>query len=262
MLTKLLVIIQKNKHHITFLIFVILSLVLINSSKSNRQKPPFLNNIATYLTSPSAWLIETSQVKQENELLRDRIIVLSLERETLIENGIENAKLKEMLDFKKESEISMVSAKVTNMGLISNLLSITIDVGYDEGVSKNNPVITPLGVIGKIITVNKSSSSVQLVSDPDFRIGVRFLPSGATGILRWRINNICDVREVYKNSNINVGDRAITSGLSDIFPYGLPIGVVSSVLNDRNQFQKIVFVQIEDNLSSIRHVFVIIGENP
>ena len=262
MLTKLLVIIQKNKHHITFLIFVILSLVLINSSKSNRQKPPFLNNIATYLTYPSAWLIETSQVKQENELLRDRIIVLSLERETLIENGIENAKLKEMLDFKKESEISMVSAKVINMGLSSNLLSITIDVGYDEGVSKNNPVITPLGVIGKIITVNKSSSSVQLVSDPDFRIGVRFLPSGATGILRWRINNICDVREVYKNSNINVGDRAITSGLSDIFPYGLPIGVVSSVLNDRNQFQKIVFVQIEDNLSSIRHVFVIIGENP
>jgi len=114
----------------------------------------------------------------------------------------------------------------------------------------------------KIITVNKNSSTVQLVSDPDFRIGVRFLPSGATGLLRWRINNICDVREVYKNSNINVGDRVITSGLSDIFPYGLPIGVVSSVVNDRNQFQKIVSVQIEDNLSSIKHVFVIIEENP
>jgi len=262
MLTKLLIIIQNKKHHITFIIFVILSLVLINSSKSNRQKPPFFNSIATYLTSPLDWLIETSQVKQENELLRDRIIVLSLENETLIENGIENTKLKEMLDFKNGSEISMVSAKVTNMGLISNLLSITIDVGIEEGVSKNNPVITPSGVIGKIITVNKNSSTVQLVSDPDFRIGVRFLPSGATGLLRWRINNICDVREVYKNSNINVGDRVITSGLSDIFPYGLPIGVVSSVVNDRNQFQKIVSVQIEDNLSSIKHVFVIIEENP
>jgi len=138
MLTKLLIIIQNKKHHITFIIFVILSLVLINSSKSNRQKPPFFNSIATYLTSPLDWLIETSQVKQENELLRDRIIVLSLENETLIENGIENTKLKEMLDFKNGSEISMVSAKVTNMGLISNLLSITIDVGIEDGVSKNN----------------------------------------------------------------------------------------------------------------------------
>ena len=95
-------------------------------------------------------------------------------------------------------------------------------------MSKNNPVITPSGIIGKISVVNNNSSVVQLISDPDFRVGVRFLPSGATGILRWRINNICDVREVYKNSIINVGDRVVTSGLSDIFPTGLPVSALNS----------------------------------
>ena len=156
----------------------------------------------------------------------------------------------------------MIPATVVNMGLTSNLLSMTVDVGSELGVSKNNPVITPCGIIGKISAVRSNSSIVQLISDPDFRIGVRFLPSNATGILRWRINNICDVREVYKNSTISVGDRVVTSGLSDIFPKGLPVGIVSSVNNDRSQFQKIVSVKIEENLSSIVHVFVIINENP
>ena len=167
-----------------------------------------------------------------------------------------------MLDFKRESQVEMVPAKVINMGLTSNLLSMTVDVGLNIGVKKNSPVITPSGIIGKISAVNDNSSVVQLVCDPDFRVGVRFLPSGATGILRWRINNICDVREVYKNSTINVGDRVVTSGLSDIFPKGLPVGIVSSVANDRSQFQKIVSVRIEENLSSVMHVFILISENP
>ena len=262
MLAKLLVIIQKNKHHITFILFVILSFILIYNSDSNNHKPPFFNNITAYLVSPIKRLAQLSQAVQDNEILRERLMVLSLEKESLLEYEVENVRLKEMLDFKRESEIEMVPAKVTNMGLVSNLLSMTIDVGSDVGVSKNNPVITPYGIIGKISVVNNNSSVVQLISDPDFRVGVRFLPGGATGILRWRINNICDVREVYKNSIINVGDRVVTSGLSDIFPNGLPVGIVSSVANDRSQFQKIVSVQIEENLSSVMHVFVIINENP
>ena len=262
MLTKLLVIIQKNKHHFTFILFVILSFILIYNSNSNQLKLPFFNNVTAYLTLPITRLNQLSQAARENEILREKLIVLSLEKESLLEYKVENVRLKNMLDFKRESEIEMIPAKIINMGLISNLLSMTIDVGSNSGVSKNSPVITPSGIIGKISAVNRKSSVVQLISDPDFRVGVRFLPSGATGILRWRTNNICDVREVYKNSTINVGDRVVTSGLSDIFPTGLPVGIVSSVANDRSQFQKIVSVQIEENLSSLIHVFVIINENP
>lgn len=261
MFTKLLVIIQKNKHHLTFLLLVIFSFILIYTSNSDANKLPFSNNITTYITSPIARLSHLAQLERENDILRDRLMVVSLENETLLGYGVENTRLKKMLDFKRNSEIDLIPAKVINMGMSSNLLSMIVDVGSDEGISKNNPVVTPAGVIGKISNVNSNSSIVQLISDPDFRIGVRFLPSGATGILRWSYNNICDVREVYKNSIINVGDRVVTSGLSDIFPSGLFVGKVSSVIDDRSQFQKIVSVQIEENLSSIVHVFVIIAEN-
>ncbi|MCJ7801281.1 MAG: rod shape-determining protein MreC [Candidatus Marinimicrobia bacterium] len=262
MLVKLLVLIQKNRHHFTFMLFVIISFILIYNSDSNKFKLQFLNNITSYLSSPFTRFNLLSKAAQENEILRERLMVLSLEKETLLKYEVENVNLKEMLDFKRESEIKMIPTTVVNMGLTSNILSMTVDVGSEMGVSINNPVITPNGIIGKISTVNSNSSIVQLISDPSFRIGVRLLPSNATGILRWRINNICDVREVYKNSTISVGDRVVTSGLSDIFPKGLPVGIVSSVTNDRSQFQKIVSVKIEENLSSIIHVFIIINENP
>ena len=261
MLTKLLVITQKNKHHFTFILSVIFSFILIYNSDSDQLSQFYLtvNKITTYIKSPFTRFNLLIKADQDNDILREQLMFLSLEKETLLEYQVENTKLKELLNFKREATIELIPAKVINMGLTTNLLSMTIDVGSDMGVRKNDPVLTPSGVIGRISNVDKKSSIVQLISDPDFRIGVRFLPSGATGILRWRANNICDVREVYKNSEIKVGDRVITSGLSDIFPADLPIGTVTSVMHDRSQFQKIVSVRIKDNLSSLLFVFVILN---
>ena len=262
MVAKLLVIFHKKKHHLVFILAVILSFTLLYTDDSNQltQFRISVNNITIYIKSPFSRLNILAKAAHENDLLREQLMVLSLENETLNEYEVENGLLKELLDFKRETTIDLISAKVTSMGLTSNLLSMTIDVGTDRGVKKNDPVLTPSGVVGKISNVAENSAIVQLISDPDFRIGVRFLPSGATGILRWRANNICDVREVYKNSDINVGDRVISSGLSDIFPADLPIGIVTSVTDDRSQFQKIVSIQIKDNLSSLIFVFVIINE--
>ena len=262
MRSKLILIIQKNRHHFIFILSVILSFILIYNSSSNQstQSRQVANSIATFFKSPFSRFNILITSAEENEILREQLLVLSLEKESLLEYESENSRLKELLDFKRETKLELIPAKVTNMGLTSTLLSMTIDVGSESGVSKNNPVMTPAGIIGKIASVNKNSSIVQLISDSEFRLGVRFLPSGSTGILRWRSNNICDVREVYKNSSINVGDKVVTSGFSDIFPAGLPVGIVTSVADDRNQFQKIVSVQIEDNLSSQLFVFVAINE--
>jgi len=264
MLPKLLLTIHKNRHHFIFILSVILSLILIYNSSSNQsiKSRQVANNIATYIKSPFSRFNILIKSAEENEILREQLLVLSLEKESLLGYKVENSRLKELLDFKRETKIELIPAKVANMGLTSTLLSMTIDIGSESGVNRNDPVLTPAGIIGKIVAVNKNSSIVQLISDSEFRLGVRFLPSGSTGILRWRSNNICDVREVYKNSSINVGDQVVTSGFSDIFPAGLPVGIVRSVADDRNQFQKIVSVQIKNNLSSLLFVFVVINEEP
>jgi len=197
----------------------------------------------------------------ENKLLREQLILLSLEKESMLVQSMENDRLKEMLDLKQSLQINLIPTKVTSMGLTANLTAITINIGSEDGVQKNDPVMTHLGVIGKVYSVSNNYSTIQLINDSDFRMGVKFIPSAETGILRWKSNNICEVREVYKNAEINVGDIVTTSGLSDIFPDDLPVGKVVSVVNDRIQFQKIVNVKIDERLNNLRYVFVILNRN-
>ena len=83
------------------------------------------------------------------------------------------------------------------------------------------------------------------------------MPSGATGILRWLNSGLAQIREVQKNVDINIGDKVITSGYSDIYPSGLPVGEVAGVYDDRSSFQKVINITLPNNLSSFQNVFVI-----
>ena len=69
------------------------------------------------------------------------------------------------------------------------------------------------------------------------------------------------MREVQKNVNINIGDKIITSGFSDIYPSGLPVGEVAGVLDERGSFQKILNVNLPNDMSSFQYVFVIVDAN-
>ena len=262
MFFRILIILQKNKHHIAFVLSVIISFTLIYFSPSSKYNyfRQSINVITNYIKAPFSKISELAQAELENEILREQVLLLSLENESLLTQGMENDRLKELLDLKQKLQYNIFPAKVINRGLITSLVAVTINCGSNDGVKKNNPVITPNGVIGKIYSVSEKTSIVQLISDTEFRVGVRFIPSAETGILRWKANSICEVREVYKNSKISVGDKVITSGLSDIFPEGLPIGTVSSVINNRSQFQKVVSVKIDERLNDITYLFVIIGE--
>ena len=141
--------------------------------------------------------------------------------------------------------------------LISNLSSITINVGKNDGVVINQPVIIPDGVIGKTVVVGKTNSIAQLITDVNFRIPVRIFPSGSVGILRYLYDDICEIREVQKNAQIDIGNTVKTSGFSNIYPPNLPVGDVIEIQDERGSFQKIVKVKISSNIGSLLNVFAL-----
>ena len=87
------------------------------------------------------------------------------------------------------------------------------------------------------------------------------MPSGARGILSWVYGDLCEIKEVQKNSEINIGDRVLTSGFSDIFPKNLPVGEVTGIREERGSYQKIVSVRFAENLGSLINIFVITEQN-
>ena len=56
---------------------------------------------------------------------------------------------------------------------------------------------------------------------------------------------------------MQIGDKVVTSGFSDIYPPGLPVGSVSGVLDDRGSFQKVVNLKLPNDITSFQNVFVI-----
>ena len=119
-------------------------------------------------------------------------------------------------------------------------------------------MLTPKGIIGKTIETGDKASIVQLITDSNYRVSVRILPSGATGILQMLKGNTAQIREVQKNVNISIGDKVVTSGFSDIYPAGLPVGIVEGVYEERGSFQKVVNVSLPNDMSAFQYVFVII----
>ncbi len=249
----------RNKDHFLLLFSIVLSSFLLLNSNDPRMGylRGKISEIVMFISTPITWVDYLLNVEDENKSLREKNLYLSLEMESMYYLKSENDELKEMLEFKEETKISVQSAKVISKGIQPNLISILINLGKVDGVKKNQPVLTPYGVVGKVVELNNKSSNVQLISDMNFRISVRIMPSGATGILRWLDKGMAQIREVQKNVDINIGDKVITSGFSDIYPSGLPVGEVAGVYDDRSSFQKIINITLPNNLSSFQNVFVI-----
>ena len=259
----LLLFIIKNKDHFVFIIAIILSLTLLFNNKNEEMSVVrgFATDIVSFLSSPMVRVKSLAIVSEENQYLREKNLQLNLELESILYAADENKKLRDLLDFKRDTKLKIVPARIINKGIQTNLNSLTIDIGSKNGLLSNQAVLTPEGIIGKTVQVGQSSSLVQSISDNNFRLSVRIMPSGAVGILRWHSNSMCKVYEVQKNVEISIGDRVITSGFSKIYPPKLPVGVVSGVYDERGSYQKVVNVEIQSDFESIQNVFVVIDHN-
>lgn len=249
----------RQRDHVVFFLAVLISftVILSNDSRDIAILRGKANDFFSVLYKPVAWLRSMAIVESEAVLLREKNIQLQLQIETMLNLAAENEQLKYLLNYRRESQLTLLPSKVINKGISSNMSTITIDVGSDHGVSMNDPVLTPKGVIGKTIIVGQTSSIVQVISDVNFRLSVQIMPSGSVGILRWVYGDLCEIREVQKNSEINIGNRVLTSGFSDIFPKDLPVGEVTGTRDERGSFQKIVSVRFAEKLGSLINIFVI-----
>ena len=251
--------IVKKRDHLVFILAVSISFnLLLNNDSPNTLlvRAKFLDSFS-FITSPNMWLKTVIQLEEETQLLREKNLQLSLQSDAMLRSFEENKTLKSLLDYKKDSNFNLLSAKVLNMGSSSNLSSITLNVGKNDGVEIDQPIIIPEGVIGKTIAVGKSNSIAQLITDVNYRISVRIFPTGSVGILRYLRDDICEIREVQKNANIEIGNKVLTSGFSNIYPSNLFVGEVIEIQDERSSFQKVVKVRISSKIGSLLNVFVI-----
>ena len=171
-----------------------------------------------------------------------------------------NIIIRSILNFKKRDDFDFIGSDVISKGVSANMSSIIINRGSNDGVLKHLPVLSSRGVVGKITAVSKSSSEVQLISDVNFRLSVKIAPDEVEGIMRWIGEDLCEIAELKKISDIEIGDIVLTSNLSIYFPPNLPVGEVVSIFEKSDSSNRVVTMKLFSDFSTINQLFVLLNE--
>ena len=148
-----------------------------------------------------------------------------------------------------------VAARVTGNATVSTARAVFIDRGSTSGIQNGMAVVTPDGLVGKVIAVYPLASQVLLVSDPTFSVGVEST-NHVRGTLNCRSSKDCSVDFIQNEEKVDPGDVFYTSGEDRVFPKGFPAGTVISAR--AGQLMKDVRVVLSTPPSEAEEVLVIL----
>ena len=195
----------------------------------------------------------------EYQRLRDEVNVLKARLAGLDEVAAENMRLERLLTFKRSLVYSSVTASVIGRDPSGWSSSMIINRGKDDGIRQGMPVISALGVVGKIAEVSESDSKVVLLTDPQFSVAALVQGSREIGLVNGSLQGeICRMRFISSDAQINVGDKVITSKLSTSFPEGLLIGEVVKIIGDPQEPSIECIIKPAVVLSQVEEVLVIL----
>ncbi len=176
----------------------------------------------------------------------------------------ENNYLKNLVSIRDTIKYSTQIAKVINFSIDNVSEEIVIDKGLLDGITKKMPVVAywngSIGLVGIIQEVSLNTSVVRTVYSPNIDVGVVLENTGEVGILsgKGRVNKSCKVRYISSYINVDVGkEKVFTFSGSKIFPPGILVGTVSSMLHKPGDKYSEVEVIPHIDIKNISHVIVI-----
>jgi rod shape-determining protein MreC len=166
-----------------------------------------------------------------NQLRDQQLMTLrqaALESENATLRGL-NAALPEVIEKRLVGEVINMETSTLRQRLLVNR-------GGNSGVYRAQPVITGEGVIGQVYRIGPFSSEVILITDSEHALPVQVLRSGVRTIaLGTGRSTSLELPYVPQNYDVKVGDVLVTSGLDQVFPFGLPVARVTKVERDPTQ---------------------------
>ena len=197
--------------------------------------------------------------QKDNELLRAKVRSLAAKAVSYDELVKENSGLRKMLQFGSSNPYkrSMITGQVVGRSGSQWFNSIIVDKGASDGVKSGLAVISIEGLVGKTAEVAKHSSKVILISDPDSSVSAYLSSSGTMGVATGTYSDVLELKYVVTSASVEASDKIITSGVSDIFPKGIPVGtVIKADKQDFALFQHIL-VRTAADLSKLDKVFIL-----
>lgn len=196
-------------------------------------------------------------VGRENKALREEVLALNAELNRLKEEEGLSKRLKQALDYKEIAPFETTVASIIGFNFGEGTRVLTINKGVIDGIRKDLAVITPSGVLGRVVSAERHTSLVLLATDPRSNIDVLSQRSRIKAIAEGDGKNTITLKYVRLVDDVGIGDKVITSGISGVFPKGIALGEVTRIEKGRDNFFKHVEVRPSVDLNSLEEVLIV-----
>jgi rod shape-determining protein MreC len=201
---------------------------------------------------------DVARLSAENSKLRTQSEQLPLDRSRLRE-------LDGLTRTANQTGYALVTARVVGMGPMQSFSrTVTIDAGTSSGIRKDMTVLNNDGLVGRVISVTRSTADVLLVVDTDSVVGGRLGSNNEIGFLRGRgvtgQRGRLDLDLVDNAVTPSAGDVVVTWGSQNGRPYvaGIPIGKVESVYSTPRELAKHAVIDPNVDFTSLDVVGVVV----
>ncbi len=209
----------------------------------------------------NAWggYIALRHTREEDLELRRELGQLQVQNAELRGRAAEADRLAALLDFRQaHANAPMLAAQVIGASPDSASQILLLDRGSRDKVKPNMGVITPDGVVGKILAVFPNTSQVLLLSDKDSGVGALLASTRTQGPVRGSGEPLLDMEYVSKDEKVTVGDTVLTSGEDRIFPKDLPVGTIVQTQPDPKTPFMVIRVRPAAHLDRLEEVLILL----
>lgn len=202
----------------------------------------------------AGWIPQRMDLARENAELRRRATVLFVENSRLQERARQAERLEELLGLMPRPGLRYLPARIIARSSPFGPQSVVLDRGRADGLRGGEALVTPWGLAGLLADPGEHESRALLLSHRDFRLRALLQRSREEGILSGGAEELA-LGDIPFSSPVAAGDTVLSAWSGSRFPGGLPVGVVSRVLESGGLFRE-VRVQPLRRLGSLEEIYV------
>ena len=224
-----------------------------------------VTNIAAFVGDWAASAADQRDLAAENAALQERIAELEAENERLQLYAEENANLSALLQIsRKYADYETLGVRVTAKDPGNWYDTFLLDKGANDGLDGKNALLTSEGLVGRITESGATYSRAITILDPNSSVSALCQRTGDLGVVKGDYtlmrDGLCLMEYIDSEAAIIEGDEIVTSYLSDIYPAGIPIGVVKEIRTDENGLTKYAVIAPYVDLKHLESMLAVLGE--
>ncbi|MCD7763445.1 MAG: rod shape-determining protein MreC [Lachnospiraceae bacterium] len=267
----------KNKYLLIGLSVFCVLLIILSSVNSDLMAP--VKQVSGYLVTPvqkginsfGSWLSgftenleDVETLREENESLKEQVATLTEENSLLVQEHEELERLQELYELDEEySDYEKVGANIIAKESGNWFNIFTIDKGSNDGIEKDMNVIADGGLVGIVTEVGANWATVRAIIDDESNVSAMVSTTSDQCIISGNLTLIdegsLELSRLTDTENaVHVGDKVVTSYISENYLPGILIGYISELNNDSNNLTKSGYITPVVDFRHLQEVLVIL----